>query len=51
MIKKVGSKYVLFTKDGSRRLGSHSSYAKAAAQEAAIKASKARNVAGKGSYK
>ena len=43
MIKKVGGKYVLYTKDGKRRLGTHSSYREAAAQESAIKHSKKRN--------
>lgn len=41
MIKHVGDKWVLFTSDGSRRLGTHSSHADAAAQEAAIKANEA----------
>jgi hypothetical protein len=40
MIKKVGKKWVLYTKDGKRRLGTHSTRAKAAAQERAVKASK-----------
>ncbi len=42
MIRKVGNKYVLYTADGSRRLGTHATRAEAAAQEAAIKASEAR---------
>lgn len=43
MIKQVGSKWVLFTKDGSKRLGTHDSKAEAEAQERAIEASKQRN--------
>lgn len=40
MIKQVGKKWVLFTKDGSRRLGTHDSKVDAQAQEAAIEISK-----------
>lgn len=43
MIKKVGSKWVLFTADGSRRLGTHDTEAEAQAQEHAIEASKHRS--------
>ena len=42
MIKKVGGRYVLFTKGGDRKLGSHGTYGGAAAQEAAIRASQRR---------
>ena len=42
MIKKEGSKWVLYTKDGKKRLGTHKSRAKAIAQEHAINISKAR---------
>lgn len=40
MIKKTGSKYVLYTKDGSRKLGTHASRASALKQERAIEAAK-----------
>lgn len=40
MIKKVGSKYVLYTKDGKKKLGSHKTKAEALAQERAIYANK-----------
>ena len=40
MIKQVGKKWVLFTKDGSRKLGTHDSKVDAQAQEAAIEISK-----------
>lgn len=44
MIKKQGSKYVLYTSDGSRVLGTHDSEADAKAQEVAIEIAKhARN--------
>jgi hypothetical protein len=36
MIRKVGSKWVLFTKDGSRKLGEHPTRKEALSQEAAI---------------
>lgn len=42
MIKHVGSKWVLFTKDGSRRLGTHDTEDEAIKQERAIEASKHR---------
>jgi len=42
MIRKVHSKYVLFTKDGDRVLGKHATKAEAEAQETAINISKAR---------
>ncbi len=38
MIKKVGNKWVLYTKDGKRVLGTHSTKREALAQERAIKA-------------
>lgn len=44
MIRKVGSKWVLFTKDGSRRLGTHNTREEAVRQEAAVKINKHRNV-------
>lgn len=37
MIKKVGGKFKLFTRDGKRLLGTHDSYKEAAAQESKIK--------------
>lgn len=40
MIKKVGDKYYLYSKDGSKLLGKHSSKVKAQAQEAAINIAK-----------
>jgi hypothetical protein len=42
MIKKEGDKYVLYTADGKRKLGTHHSHADAERQEAAINISKAR---------
>ena len=39
MIRKQGSQYVLYTKDGSRVLGRHNSRDAAEKQEKAIKAS------------
>lgn len=42
MIKREGGNYVLYTKDGSRKLGTHSSKADALKQEAAIEISKHR---------
>lgn len=36
MIKKVGNKWVLFTKSGKRKLGTHNSKAAAQKQEKAI---------------
>jgi hypothetical protein len=41
-VRKIGSKYVLYTKDGSQRLGTHDSKEEAEAQEHAIQISKAR---------
>lgn len=43
MIKKIGSKFVLYTRNGKRRLGTHSSRKGALKQEAAIKISKHKN--------
>lgn len=43
MIRKVGSKFVLYTRDGKRRLGTHATRAQAEAQERAVEASKARS--------
>ncbi len=40
MIRKVAGKYVLFTADGKRRLGTHSTRKEALAQERAVQASK-----------
>ena len=40
MIRKRGNKYVLYTKDGKKVLGRHSSLKKAQKQERAIQASK-----------
>jgi predicted double-glycine peptidase len=40
VIRKVGGKFVLFTADGSRRLGTHPSRASAERQERAVQASK-----------
>lgn len=39
MIKQVGDKWILFSKDGKRKLGIHDSIYKAKAQESAIKQS------------
>jgi len=44
MIKKEGGKFVLYSKDGSKKLGSHATKAKAIAQEIAIKMSKKEQV-------
>ena len=41
MIRKRGNKWILYTKDGSKKLGTHSSKKKALAQERAIQISKA----------
>lgn len=43
MIKREGKQFVLYTKDGSRVLGRHSSRGDAKRQEAAIEISKAKN--------
>jgi hypothetical protein len=42
MIRRKGNKYVLYTADGSRVLGTHPSRAEAEKQERAINVSKAR---------
>ena len=42
MIRKVGSMYYLYTKDGKRILGRHKSHAAAKRQEVAIKIAKAK---------
>lgn len=42
MIKKCGSKWCLYTKDGSRLLGKHPSQAAAKKQESAVNISKAK---------
>lgn len=42
MIRKEGDKYVLYTKDGSRKLGEHGTRAGAEAQERAVEANKNR---------
>lgn len=44
MIVKRGSKWVLYTKDGSRVLGTHDSEAEARAQEAVIEIAKRKAV-------
>lgn len=46
-IKREGSKYQLYTKDGSRALGPKTTREKAERQERAIEASKARRRKGK----
>ena len=45
MIKKEGEKWILYTKDGSKKLGTHDSEGDAKKQEAAIEASKHRAAA------
>lgn len=40
MIRKRGNKYILYTKDGSRKLGEHATRKEAEAQERAIEANK-----------
>lgn len=40
MIKKSGNKWILYTKDGKRKLGTHSTREEAVAQERAIRAGK-----------
>jgi hypothetical protein len=42
MIKHVGKKWILYSSDGSRKLGEHDSKADAERQERAINISKAR---------
>lgn len=42
MIRKEGKKWILYSRDGSKRLGIHPSKEKAAAQERAINYSKAK---------
>jgi hypothetical protein len=42
MVKKENDKYVLYTKDGKRKLGTHDTLAQALSQEAAVNISKAR---------
>ena len=42
MIKKEGSKWKLYTKDGGKVLGTHGTRKEAAAQEAAINISKGK---------
>jgi hypothetical protein len=42
MIRKKGTKYLLYTADGSKVLGTHPSRASAEKQERAIQISKAR---------
>lgn len=43
MIKHEGGKWILYTKDGSKKLGTHDTEAEAVAQERAIEAYKHRN--------
>lgn len=40
MIRKIGDKYVLFTKDGKQRLGTHTTRAQAVQQERVIEQKK-----------
>lgn len=40
MIKKSGKKWILYTKDGKRKLGTHDTREEALAQERAIMANK-----------
>jgi len=40
MIKKIGNKFVLFNKAGTKRLGTHPTRAQAVAQEQAIEIAK-----------
>lgn len=40
MIRKEGDKYILYAKDGKKKLGTHDTLKKAVAQERAIQASK-----------
>ena len=42
VIKKEGSKWVLYNKKGTKKLGTHSTKKEAEAQEAAINISKAK---------
>lgn len=42
MIKKVGTKWVLYSRDGTKILGRHKTKKEAQSQEAAINISKAR---------
>jgi hypothetical protein len=47
VIKRQGRRYILYTKDGSRKLGEHPSLESAQAQERAITIQKARKKEGK----
>lgn len=40
MIKKSGNKWILYTKDGKRKLGTHTTRKEAEAQERAVHANK-----------
>lgn len=40
VIKKSGNKWILYTKDGKRKLGTHSTRAEALAQEKAVHANR-----------
>jgi hypothetical protein len=51
MIHKAGSKWVLYTRDGDRVLGTHDSKADALRQERAILASEGRRKAKKAAKK
>lgn len=42
MIKKSGNKWILYTKDGKRKLGTHATRAEALAQEKAVHANKGK---------
>lgn len=42
MIKKSGSRWILYSKDGKRKLGTHATRGEALAQERAIMANKGK---------
>lgn len=42
MIKKSGNKWILYTKDGKRKLGTHATRKEAEAQERAVHAGKGK---------
>ena len=44
MVKRVNGRWILYTKNGKRILGRHTTRAQAEAQEAAININKAKNV-------
>ena len=43
MIKKVGKRWALFTKDGKRKLGTHDTREEAVAQERAVHLAERKN--------